>query len=83
MSGPIGANHQQVAENLKKLRGNKPVSEVASATGIGVSALLNYEAGLRMPRYEAMAALAYYYGKSVDDIFFTGKDTKRGVKAAN
>lgn len=62
---------QDVAFVLRSLRGERTVLDVSEATGIGVSALNNYEAGLRMPRDEAKAALAQFYGLSVDDIFFT------------
>lgn len=70
---------QAIAKNLRELRGDKSQSEVSAATGIGISALNNYEAGLRLPRYAAMTALAYYYKKPVDEIFFTGDDTIRDI----
>jgi len=60
-----------VARRLKDLRGSKTVFEVSEATGIGVSALLNYECGLRKPRDEAKMALAKYYGVSVDELFYS------------
>ena len=63
---------EEIARRLKELRGETPVSEVSIATGIGVSALNNYEAALRFPRDEAKAKLASYYARTVDDIFFSG-----------
>lgn len=63
---------EEMANNLKDLRlaKGKTVAQVSSETGIGETALRNYECGLRIPRYTAMFALAKYYGKSVDSIFF-------------
>ena len=63
---------EEIARRLKTLRGDIPVSEVSEATGIGVSAINNYEAALRIPRDEAKAKLASYFKCTVDDIFFTG-----------
>ena len=60
-----------IGMRLRNLRGNKSREEVSSATGIGISALTNYECGLRVPRDEAKFALASYYGVSVDDLFFS------------
>lgn len=62
---------EDVAAKLKSLRGDKSVFAVAYATGIGVSALLNYEAGLRIPRDEAKAALASYYHTTIDGLFYS------------
>ena len=61
----------EIAKKLKQLRGQRSVAEVSKATGIGISALNNYEAALRIPRDEAKAILADYYGLTVDNIFFT------------
>ena len=63
---------EEMAKNLKGLRlaKGKTISEVSVETGIGETALRNYEYGLRIPRYTAMFSLAKYYGKSVDAIFF-------------
>ena len=63
---------EEMAKHLKELRTakGKTVAQVSSETGIGETALRNYECGIRIPRYTAMFALAKYYGKSVDSIFF-------------
>ena len=61
----------EIGKRLKILRGGRSQAEISAATGIGISALNNYEAGLRVPRDEAKAALAQFYHMSVDDIFFT------------
>ena len=61
-----------VSEKLKKLRGEKSIFEVSNGTGIGVSALLNYEAGLRIPNDEAKAIIANYYHVTTDELFYSG-----------
>lgn len=62
-----------MGRRLRDLReeAGKTTSEVSIATGIGESALRNYECGMRIPRYKAMFKLAEYYGKTVDYIFFS------------
>lgn len=60
-----------VGKRLRDLRGEKPMEEVCAATGIGRSALNMYELGYRMPRDEAKIRLAMYYGRSVEEIFFS------------
>lgn len=66
---------KQMGLNLKNLRMShgKTTAEVSRDTGLGETALRNYECGLRIPRYKAMFILSEYFGKSVDDIFFTEK----------
>ena len=61
-----------MGHNIKELRlkKGKTIAEVSKETGIGETALRNYECGLRMPRYKAMFRLAAYFDKRVDDIFF-------------
>ena len=65
-------NKDDIAQNLKDLRieKGKTVAQVSVDTGIGETALRNYECGLRIPRYTAMFKIAKYYGRSVDSIFF-------------
>ena len=62
-----------VGERLRDLRksAGKSIEEVSNDTGIGRTALGNYENGLRMPRDKAKIALAQYFGKSVEEIFFS------------
>lgn len=62
-------DRQLVARRLKNLRKGRPMAEVASAVGIGVSSLGMYETGARMPRDEVKLSLAKFYGRSVNDIF--------------
>ena len=63
---------ETMAKRLKELRTakGKTVAQVSDETGIGETALRNYECGIRIPRYTAMFTLANYYGKTVDRIFF-------------
>ena len=71
-----------IGARLKLLRGPKTIEEVSKATGLGRTALSNYEAGFRVPRDEAKLILANYYERTVDEIFFTADDTIR-VNAAD
>lgn len=64
-------NNKRIGRKLKKLRGEKTLSEVAKGTGLRVSTISNYESGLRIPKDDAKKALARYYQKTVDEIFFT------------
>lgn len=66
---------EMMARRLKELRNanGKSISEVSIDTGIGETALRNYECGLRIPRYIAMFKLADYYGTTVDELFFKSK----------
>lgn len=59
------------AEKLVLLRGKKSRSEVAEKLKISKSALAMYETGQRVPRDEVKIALAQFYGKTVEEIFFT------------
>lgn len=63
---------ETMAKRLRELRmaTGKTVAQVSDDTGIGETALRNYECGLRIPRYTAMFTLADYYGQSVDSLFF-------------
>lgn len=60
------------ADRLKELRKAKGVSQeaVASAVGVSTSAYCMYESGRRVPRDRIKIALAKYYNKSVQSIFF-------------
>lgn len=62
---------ENIAQTLIQLRGEKTRAEVASALGLSVSAVAMYENGERIPRDETKIKIAAYYGKSVEDIFFT------------
>ena len=61
---------QDIGIRLVKLRGDRTQEQVAKAVGISVSALSSYECGERTPRDPVKIALAKYYKKSVQSIFF-------------
>ncbi|MEG1758618.1 MAG: helix-turn-helix transcriptional regulator [Oscillospiraceae bacterium] len=61
------------AQKLLQCRGAKRREEVANAINISVSALAMYEQGGRNPRDEVKVALAQYYGKSVEELFFASQ----------
>ncbi len=61
---------QTIAERLVAARGERTRQEVASAVGISLSALSMYENGQRVPRDEIKVALANYYGKTVQELFY-------------
>ena len=58
-------------KRLIELRGNKSQTEVAKDIGIATSTLGMYETQQRIPRDPIKIAIANYYGKTVQDIFFT------------
>lgn len=70
-------NMELLGLRLRAMRGDRTLSEVSDATGIGISALNNYELGLRMPKDEAKIALANYYGLSIGELFYPDEITKR------
>lgn len=58
-------------KRLIELRGDKSQEEVAKDIGIATSTLGMYETERRIPRDSIKIIIANYYGKSVQDIFFT------------
>lgn len=60
-----------IGRKLKTLRGSSTQSETAKSLGISISALAMYENGCRIPRDEIKLKIAKYYGKTVEEIFFT------------
>lgn len=60
-----------IGQKLRELRGNHSVAVVAKELKISKSALFMYERGERIPRDEIKKRIATYYGKTVDDIFFS------------
>lgn len=61
-----------VAERIKAARAEKgcSVEEVAKGCGITVSAIQMYECGQRIPRDSIKIAMAQFFNKSVQDLFF-------------
>ena len=64
-------NAKEIGKRLVELRGSKTQEQVANAVGISVSALSKYECGERIPRDPIKIAVASYYKKSDQSIFFT------------
>ena len=60
----------EIGKRLRTLRGEKTIAAVAEEIGIGLSAMLNYEAGIRIPNDETKVKLSRYYGVSVDELFY-------------
>jgi transcriptional regulator with XRE-family HTH domain len=56
--------------NLAALRKKKGLTQadLAAAIGVSTSAVGNWEAGLRRPRYESLLRLASVLGVTVDDL---------------
>ena len=63
-------NRERIAENLIMLRGKRTQAEVAKAINISQSSYAMYETGKRVPSDEVKIALANYYGRTVQEIFF-------------
>lgn len=61
----------KIGERLRKLRGDRPMKEVAKQLGITQQAVSNYEHGLRIPRDEIKRAYAQHFGVSIEEIFYT------------
>lgn len=61
-----------VAERIKTARAEKgcSVEDVAKGCGITVSAVQMYECGQRIPRDSIKIAMAQFFNKSVQDLFF-------------
>ncbi len=64
-------NRAVIGRRLQALRGNRTMDEVAKALGITRQAVSFYETGRRTPKDNIKEAIARYYGKTVQDIFFT------------
>ena len=63
-------NAEVIAKRLIDLRDNIPREVVAKECDITVSALSNYENGIRIPRDEVKVRIAKFYKRSVQSIFF-------------
>lgn len=61
-----------IADNLRELRRRKGVTqtEVAKAIGIPATTYNAYETGQNIPRDDTKVAIANYFGKTVQYIFF-------------
>jgi transcriptional regulator with XRE-family HTH domain len=64
-------NALEIGKRLIDLRGNRTQEEVARDNNLSLSAIGMYERGERIPKDEIKIRLAKYYGKTVQEIFFT------------
>ena len=57
-----------LADKLKKLRKSKNItqSELGKAIGMSSSVITHYESGDRMPSFDVLIKLAYFYGVTTD-----------------
>ena len=62
---------KEAGERLQALRGIRTRRGVAKELGISYSALSNYECGVRIPTDDVKVRIADYYGKTVQEIFYT------------
>lgn len=60
-----------IGNRLRELRGDKTQKEVADAVGVTAMAVCQYEAGTRVPSDQVKVALSEYFGRTVENIFFT------------
>ncbi len=56
---------------LRKLRGDRTQEEIATALGITKSSWAMYERDERAPRDEVKIRIAKFFGKSVEELFYT------------
>lgn len=68
---------REIGDRLRALRNTRTIAQVAEETGLKVSAISNYEQGLRVPRDNAKCVLAKYYGVDIGSLFFDENYTKR------
>lgn len=61
-------------EKLKQLRGERSRDEIAKELNITKSSLAMYEREERIPRDEVKIRIANYFGKSVQEIFFSPEE---------
>lgn len=60
-----------IGARLKELRGARSQQEVANDLKLTPMAISGYERGERIPLDDIKVRLASYYGKTVQEIFFT------------
>ncbi len=60
-----------IGQRLKALRGDKTQREVAQKLNLTSMAISQYEQGERIPTDNIKLALARYYNKSVEELFFS------------
>lgn len=63
-------DHKIIADRLLTLRGNKPLKEISAAIGVSIASVQRYESGKQIPSDDVKIAIANYYGKTVQSIFY-------------
>jgi len=66
-----GCDPMTAGKILRDLRGKRSQEETAQAIGITKSSWAMYERGERVPRDEVKVKIARFFGKSVQEIFFS------------
>ena len=56
---------------LRKLRGDRTQEEIAAILGITKSSWAMYERDERVPRDEVKIRISKFFGKSVEELFYT------------
>lgn len=64
-------NTEKIAGNLRRIRGDRTLAEMASLLGVTTAAVGNYEQAARIPRDETKVKYAEISGLSVEEIFYT------------
>ena len=64
---------------LRKLRGDRTQEEIADALGITKSSWAMYERDERVPRDEVKIRIANFFGKTVQELFYTPKSSTISV----
>ena len=72
LGGEVMKSAEEIGRRLRELRTahGKTTGELSIATGIGRTALSNYELGYRIPRDRTKEVLAAYYKMTVDELFY-------------
>ncbi len=60
-----------IGKRIRLLRGNIPRKTICAVCGVGLSSMSMYECGQRVPSDKIKVKLAGFFGKSVQEIFFT------------
>lgn len=61
---------KEIGKELRKLRGERSLREVAKDLDLSFAAVSMYENGKRRPRDDVKEKIANYYNTSVQDLFF-------------
>ena len=67
-------NQELIGNRLRTLRGKRPRAEVCDYLGVSENALYNWERGYRSPSDSMKVKIAFYYGKTVQELFFDGAE---------